>query len=65
VSLMELTANTIAKQRMTCLMTTHDLDDALRYGNRLIALKDGEIAFEAQAHEKQKLAKQDLLQFCY
>lgn len=63
--MMECTQRMIQQHNMTALMTTHHLDHALEYGDRLIALKDGKIIFEANYDAKQQLTRQDLLEFCY
>jgi putative tryptophan/tyrosine transport system ATP-binding protein len=61
--MMTLTNDHIHKQKdLTVMMTTHNLDDAIQYGNRLIALKDGQIIFEASGLEKNELTKQRLLE---
>ena len=41
--LMEYTANQIAKLDLTALIITHKMDDAIKYGNRLIMLHQGKI----------------------
>ncbi|WEV74692.1 ATP-binding cassette domain-containing protein [Bifidobacterium sp. ESL0798] len=61
--LMAITASTIAEQQLTCLMITHRLDDALKYGNRLIVLQKGQIVRDLNAEEKKKLSMADLLEF--
>ncbi len=38
-SLMQLTDELIATKGMTALMVTHQMEDALRHGNRLIVMK--------------------------
>lgn len=53
------------KKRITGFLTTHQLDYALKYGNRLMAIRDGELVFEASAAEKEKLSMADLLKYCY
>ena len=63
--LMKLTADIITMKKITCIMTTHSLEDALRYGNKMIALKDGEIVFSATQNQKAKLTKADLVKYCY
>ena len=42
-------------------MVTHNMKDALRYGNRLIMMMDGKIVFDAKGEEKKKLTVEDLL----
>lgn len=63
--IMALTQAIILKKGITCLMTTHELNYALKYGNRLIALRDGEIVFDANQAEKATLTLADLLKYCY
>lgn len=62
---MEFTNHYILQNHITCLMTTHELQYALKYGNRLIALREGKIIFEANAAEKSQLTMQQLLRHCY
>lgn len=62
-SLMELTNRRIMEQKLTCLMITHRMEDALNYGNRLIVLQKGRIVQDLNAQEKQNLSMSDLLQF--
>lgn len=64
-AVMEFTNHYILQNHITCLMTTHELQYALKYGNRLIALREGEIVFEANAAKKSQLTMQQLLQYCY
>lgn len=62
---MEFIADVINKKHLTCLMTTHQLDYALKYGNRLIAIREGKIVFDANETTKATLSMGDLLQYCY
>jgi putative tryptophan/tyrosine transport system ATP-binding protein len=50
---------------ITTVMTTHNLEHALEFGERLMAIKDGRIVFESQGPEKQQLTRGDLLSYCY
>lgn len=61
--LMHLTDQRIAEAGLTCLMITHRMEDALRYGNRLIVLQKGRIIKDLSNEEKAKLSLQDLLLF--
>lgn len=59
--LMEFTARQVAAHRLTCLMVTHKLDDAIKYGNRLIMLHKGKIVFEVAGKKKEELTINKLL----
>jgi len=60
---MELTSKIFLEKELTCMMITHDLSDAMKYGNRLIVLKKGEIILDLNQAEKNKLTEADLLQY--
>lgn len=62
-ALMRLTNQRINEQKLTCLMITHRMEDALKYGNRLIVLQKGKIVQDISEKEKQHLTMGDLLQF--
>lgn len=62
-SLMRLTSERIQEEGLTCLMITHRMEDALKYGNRLIVLEKGRIKVDLDAREKEKLSLSDLLMF--
>ena len=42
-------------------MITHNIRDAITYGNRLIMMQDGHIIVDVEGEEKQKLTVEDLL----
>ncbi|MDO4920293.1 MAG: ABC transporter ATP-binding protein [Phascolarctobacterium sp.] len=56
-----LTERIVNRDRLTTLMITHNMRDALRYGNRLIMLHNGRIIIDVQGEEKQHLQIPDLL----
>lgn len=60
-TVMALTEQLVAAQKITTLMITHDMQDALRYGNRLIMLDHGQIAVDIRQDQKQGLTVPDLL----
>ncbi len=62
---MRITSEKLKENNMTCIMTTHSLDDALKYGNRLIAMQNGRIIKTFDEQEKYSLSKADLLDYCY
>src|SRR3989338_11023626 len=61
----EFTHDLVQKNKLTCLMTTHELNYALQYGTRLIAIHDGKIIFDVKDAEKKSLSMTDLLKNCY
>ena len=62
VALMELTNDFINKDHLTALMITHLMEDALKYGNRLIVMKDGQIIQDLNKDEKAKMKISDYYQ---
>lgn len=63
VSLMELTDSFVKKGQLTALMITHHMEDALKYGNRLIVMKDGKIIQDLNSQEKAGMKLSDYYQF--
>ncbi|MDY6268187.1 MAG: ABC transporter ATP-binding protein [Selenomonadaceae bacterium] len=57
-----LTESIVAKQHLTTLMITHNMRDALKYGNRLIMMFEGKILFDVPAEKKKGLQVKDLLE---
>ena len=58
---LELTKKIVAENHLTCLMITHNMKDAIKYGNRLIMMHEGHIIYDVAGEEKQKLHVSDLL----
>ena len=58
---MMLTDEIVKKTHLTTLMITHNMRDALMYGNRLIMLHQGKIIYDVSGEEKKKLTTEDLL----
>ncbi len=63
--IMQLTQKMIALHGITCILTTHDLDIALRYGNRILILNDGKMLRTFDREEKSGLSKEMLLNHYY
>ena len=59
---LELTEQIIAENELTTLMVTHNMKDAIAYGNRLIMLSAGNILLDISGQEKQHLTVTDLMQ---
>ena len=58
---LEITDKLIKENNLTTFMVTHNMKDALKYGNKIIMMCDGKIIFEAEGKEKEKLTVKDLL----
>lgn len=59
--LMNYTAKQIEERKLTAIMVTHKMDDAIKYGNRLIMLHQGKIVFDIDAKGKYGLMVHDIL----
>lgn len=61
--LMDATNHQVVDNHLTALMITHNLADALTYGNRLIVLNAGKIVLDVKDQEKKDLSEEDLLEY--
>lgn len=57
-----LTEKIVTRDNLTTLMITHNMRDALSYGNRLIMLHNGRIIIDVQGEKKKYLQIPDLLE---
>ena len=55
------TERIVEKDHLTTLMITHNMRDAIAYGNRLIMMYDGQIVVDISGEEKKKLTVEHLL----
>ena len=60
--ILEKTKELVEKNNITSLMITHNMQDAINYGNRLIMLHSGEIIFDIKEKEKKNLTVEKLLE---
>lgn len=61
--LLELTDKVVQEEHLTCVMITHQLKDAIKYGNRTIILNNGRIVFDVKGDDKKRLTEEDILQY--
>ncbi|MDM8538495.1 ATP-binding cassette domain-containing protein [Desulfobacterales bacterium HSG17] len=59
--ILQLTSHMIKSLNLTTLMVTHNMNQAIQLGSRLIMLHRGSIILDAKGDEKQKLGVDDLL----
>ena len=58
---LEATQKIVEKDNLTTLMITHNMRDAIAYGNRLIMMYNGHIVVDVSGEEKKKLTVEQLL----
>ncbi|HJF14592.1 MAG TPA: ABC transporter ATP-binding protein [Enteractinococcus helveticum] len=56
-----LTEKVVAEQKLTTLMVTHNMSQALEVGNRLIMMHEGEIILDVSDKDKASMTVEDLL----
>lgn len=61
-SVTELTQRIVERGGLTTLMVTHNMEQAIRLGNRLIMMHEGKIVWEADEATKKNLTVRSLLQ---
>lgn len=59
---LELSEKIIDEDKLTAMMVTHNMRDAIAYGNRLVMMNEGRIVIDIKGEEKKKLTVEDLLQ---
>lgn len=57
-----ITDQIVSENNLTTLMITHNMQDAISHGNRLIMMNEGKIILDIGPEEKKKLTVEDLLQ---
>ncbi len=56
---MELTQTIISENQLTAIMVTHNMEQAIRFGNRLIMLHEGRIQLDITGEEKKAFTVQE------
>lgn len=60
-SVMDITEKIVSEHHITTLMITHNMKQALEYGNKTIILNEGKIVKVLEGEERQKTTMDDLL----
>ena len=58
---LEATQRIVEKDHLTTMMITHNMRDAIAYGNRLVMMYDGHIVVDVSGEEKKHLTVEQLL----
>ena len=57
-----LTKRIVQERKITCLMVTHNMHQALELGNRTLMMDSGRIVFDTSGEERKQLSVDDLLE---
>lgn len=58
---LEITDKLVTENKLTTLMITHNMHDAIAYGNRLIMMHEGRVVVDVSGEEKKQLTISQLL----
>ncbi len=58
---LDLSNQIVQENGLTTMMITHNMKDAIKYGNRLIMMNEGRIIYDVSGEEKRSLQVTDLL----
>lgn len=59
---LELTKKIVKERNISCLMVTHNMNQALELGNRTLMMNSGNIVFDVRGEERAKMSVNDLLE---
>ena len=59
---LDITETVVAKDNLTTIMITHNMADAIRVGNRLIMMHEGQVVVDVKGEDKKNLTIEQLLQ---
>ncbi len=59
---LSITDQIVSENKLTTVMVTHNMKDAIEHGNRLIMMHEGRIVVDVEGEEKKKLTVADLLE---
>ena len=59
---MDLTEKVVKGNNLTTLMVTHNMDQAIRYGNRLIMMHEGRIILDVSGEGKRDLTVTEVVE---
>jgi len=57
----ELTEKIITENHLTTIMVTHNMQQAIRYGNRMIMLHEGKVQFDVEGEDKSSLTVEEVV----
>ena len=60
-TVLELTDQIVRENKLTAVMVTHNMKDAIKYGDRLLMFNNGKVIYDVSGEEKANLTVEDLL----
>mgnify|MGYP003081478430 FL=1 len=60
--IMKLTQEIVKKHHITCLMVTHQMQQALEVGDRTIMMNDGHIVIDIKGEQRENMSEYDLME---
>jgi putative ABC transport system ATP-binding protein len=63
--ILDLTALVVSRERLTTLMVTHNMKQALKLGNRLVMMHRSQIILDVEGDKKARLTVEDLIERFY
>ena len=60
--MLDATERLVQRDKLTTLMITHNMRDAIAHGNRLVMMYDGHIVIDVAGEEKKNLTVETLLE---
>lgn len=58
---LDMTEKVVSENKLTCIMITHNMEHALKYGNRTLMMNSGKIVLDIGGEEKKGYTVSDLL----
>ena len=58
---LDLTQRIVAERKLTAMMVTHNMKDAIAIGNRLIMMNEGRVVVDVSGEQKKNLTRRDLM----
>ena len=59
--ILSITKETVEKEKLTCLMITHNMQSALELGNRTLMMDGGRVILDVSGDERKGMTVQDLI----
>ena len=61
LKVLELSQKIVQEHQITTLMITHNMEDALKYGNKTMIMKDGQIIAMIEGKEREEMTVEGLI----